>query len=69
MEAIPEPRDAAPTAETADQPSLKRFPYDDGLSASQYLIHKMPPDQFNKMLDLLIKHGDSQAVSAVQVRT
>lgn len=42
----------------------KRFPYEDGASAALHLIHKMPPHEFDKMLDRLIKHRDSQAVSA-----
>lgn len=29
-----------------------------------HLIQKMPPDEFNKMLDLLIKHRDSQVTTA-----
>ncbi|MFD9984042.1 ParB/RepB/Spo0J family partition protein [Streptomyces massasporeus] len=41
----------------------KRFPYEDGVSAAQHLIHKMPPDEFDKMLDRLIKHREGQAVS------
>ncbi|MEU7428355.1 ParB/RepB/Spo0J family partition protein [Streptomyces sp. NPDC040750] len=39
----------------------KRFPYEDGVYAAQHLIYKMPPAEFDKMLDLLIKHRDSQA--------
>lgn len=45
----------APTPDVDSQP--KRFPYDDGVTAAQYLIHKMPPEEFGKMLDLLIAHG------------
>ncbi|MFB8760688.1 ParB/RepB/Spo0J family partition protein [Streptomyces nigra] len=41
----------------------KRFPYEDGVSAAQHLIHKMPLEEFDKMLDRLIKHRDSHAVS------
>ncbi|WP_033416620.1 ParB/RepB/Spo0J family partition protein [Streptomyces canus] len=47
------------TAQAADRPP-KKFPYDDGHFAAQLLIHKMPPDEFNRMLDQLIKHRDSQ---------
>ncbi|MEV6741351.1 hypothetical protein AB0N14_32350 [Streptomyces sp. NPDC051104] len=43
---------------------LKRFPYEDGADAAYFLIRKMPPDEFNKMLDLLIKHRDSQVAAA-----
>lgn len=42
----------------------RRFPYEDGVHAAQHLIHKMPTDEFNKMLDLLNKHRESRAVSA-----
>ncbi|WP_333738242.1 ParB/RepB/Spo0J family partition protein [Streptomyces sp. IBSBF 2806] len=54
-----------PTAEVtagAGEQKPKRFPYEDGVYAAQHLIYKMPPEEFNKMLDLLIKHRDSQAV-------
>ncbi|MDX3697647.1 ParB/RepB/Spo0J family partition protein [Streptomyces europaeiscabiei] len=53
-EATTSPRDRQP----------KRFPYENGVDAAQHLIHKMPTDEFNKMLDFLIKHRDAQAVSA-----
>ncbi|MFF9490163.1 ParB/RepB/Spo0J family partition protein [Streptomyces sp. NPDC014676] len=45
---------------TRDQ-QPKRFPYQDGAEAALHLIHKMPAEEFNKMLDLLIKHRDSQS--------
>lgn len=58
---VPVQATAAATADsTGDQP--KRFPYEDGVYAAQHLIHKMPPEEFNTMLDLLIKHRDSQSV-------
>ncbi|MDH6522691.1 ParB family chromosome partitioning protein [Streptomyces sp. SAI-135] len=47
------------TAQAADR-LPKKFPYDDGHFAAQLLIHKMPPDEFNRMLDQLIKHRDAQ---------
>ncbi|MFF3967938.1 ParB/RepB/Spo0J family partition protein [Streptomyces griseorubiginosus] len=50
-------------ADAASQ-QLKRFPYADGVSAAHLLIHKMSPDEFNKMLNLLIKHGQSQTTTA-----
>ncbi|MGW7513127.1 ParB/RepB/Spo0J family partition protein [Streptomyces massasporeus] len=43
---------------------LKRFPYEDGVSAAMYLIHRMPSDEFEKMLNRLIEHRDSQTLSA-----
>src|SRR5262249_43283279 len=51
-------------ATAGGDPQPQRFPYEDGVYAAQHLIHKMPPDEFNKMLDLLIKHRDSQTVRA-----
>lgn len=66
-QSVPEPRshNDAPAADDptgAQQP--KRFPYGDGAEAAMHLIHKMPTDEFNTMLDLLNKHRDSQATSA-----
>jgi ParB family chromosome partitioning protein len=65
---IPEPRaDAAsangalPAPDTGDQPARKRFPYEDGQAAAQYLIHRMPPDEFDKMLGLLLDHQVERA--------
>jgi ParB family chromosome partitioning protein len=55
-EAIPEPRDAMPPGGSADRPPAKRFPYHDGIAAAQHLIHKMPADEFSKMLELLNAH-------------
>ncbi|CAL9673183.1 ParB/RepB/Spo0J family partition protein [Streptomyces griseomycini] len=52
----------AATAAAGSREQPKRFPYDDGVYAAQHLIHKMPPEEFNKMLDLLIKHRDSRTV-------
>ncbi|MFF6815937.1 ParB/RepB/Spo0J family partition protein [Streptomyces sp. NPDC012403] len=58
---VPEQATApAAAAGAGEQP--KRFPYDDGVYAAQHLIHKMPPEEFNKMLDLLVKHRDSHTV-------
>ncbi|MGW2892306.1 ParB/RepB/Spo0J family partition protein [Streptomyces griseoruber] len=57
------PSQAAATAAIGDE-QPKRFPYEDGFWAAQHLIHKMPPAEFTKMLDLLLKHRDSQTVSA-----
>ncbi|KUN77945.1 plasmid partitioning protein [Streptomyces bungoensis] len=52
------------TSGNGDRQQLKRFPYEDGVYAAQLLSHKMPPEEFNKMLDLLLKHRDSQSVPA-----
>ncbi|MGW6793212.1 ParB/RepB/Spo0J family partition protein [Streptomyces chartreusis] len=49
------------TDEAARDQQPKRFPYQDGAEAALHLIHKMPADEFSRMLDLLIKHRDSQS--------
>jgi ParB family chromosome partitioning protein len=58
------PNDVTAEADQAPRPQLKKFPYGDGESAAYYLINRMPPDEFNKMLDLLIQHRDSQVTAA-----
>ncbi|MCZ9339881.1 hypothetical protein NGM37_19150, partial [Streptomyces sp. TRM76130] len=59
---VPLQATADETATGRQQP--KRFPYENGVYAAQHLIHKMPPDEFDKMLDLLLQHRDSQSVRA-----
>ncbi|QYX83561.1 ParB/RepB/Spo0J family partition protein [Streptomyces akebiae] len=66
-QSLPEPRPHNEAPSGTDQTAgrqLKRFPYDDGQSAALYLIHKMPPNEFDMMLDLLIKHRDSKTPTA-----
>ncbi|MEU5314383.1 ParB/RepB/Spo0J family partition protein [Streptomyces sp. NPDC021562] len=59
---LPEPR--ADEAPVRDDQSAERqpkpFPYDDGPQAAYFLINKMPPQEFNTMLDMLNKHRDRQ---------
>jgi ParB family chromosome partitioning protein len=54
LEGIPEPREAA--TEPPGQPVLRKFPYDDGRSAAGFLIERMPPQEFQTMLELLLEH-------------
>ncbi|MEU4490114.1 ParB/RepB/Spo0J family partition protein [Streptomyces purpurascens] len=61
---VPPQAIATETTASGGEQQPKRFPYEDGVSAALYLIHKMPPDEFDKMLDRLIAYKDSQAVSA-----
>ncbi|MGP3943715.1 hypothetical protein [Streptomyces sp. 6N106] len=49
------------TESAAGKEQPKRFPYQNGAEAALHLIHKMPPSEFNKRVDLLIKHRDSQS--------
>ncbi|MER7841834.1 ParB/RepB/Spo0J family partition protein [Streptomyces sp. NPDC096040] len=60
---LPEPRaddDASPEDQTAERQPRKPFPYDSGLDAAHLLIHKMAPEEFNTMLDVLNKHHNRQ---------
>ncbi|MFF1405033.1 ParB/RepB/Spo0J family partition protein [Streptomyces sp. NPDC058294] len=52
--------EATATAGAGDR-QPKKFPYDNGADAAYFLIHKMLPEEFDKMLDLLIKHRSSRA--------
>ncbi|MFE1451922.1 ParB/RepB/Spo0J family partition protein [Streptomyces olivaceoviridis] len=60
-ESIPEPRAAALAAEAAEPPALKRFPYDNGGEALQFLLLKMPPVERVKVLEGLEKDPETQA--------
>ncbi|MBD0695822.1 hypothetical protein [Streptomyces sp. CBMA123] len=64
MESAPAVPGQANLAETTGGQQPKLFPYEDGVAAARYLIHTMPTDEFNKMLDLLNKHSERQAVPA-----
>jgi ParB family chromosome partitioning protein len=41
-----------------------RFPYDNGPDAAYHLIHKMPPGEFKKMLDVCNEHWEKQSANA-----
>lgn len=60
---LPPQPTAVETATGRGEQQPKRFPYEDGESAAMYLIHKMPPDEFEKMLDRLIEYRENEAVS------
>ncbi|UXX98080.1 ParB/RepB/Spo0J family partition protein (plasmid) [Streptomyces sp. AD2-2] len=65
--AVPEPRphdDAQASDDQSDGKQPKLFPYEDGVDAAMCLINRMPPDEFNKMLNLLIKHRNSHIAAA-----
>ncbi|MFJ8696859.1 ParB/RepB/Spo0J family partition protein [Streptomyces roseolilacinus] len=61
---IPDPRPAAAPKEPTERTQLKRFPYEDGLTAAEYLIHKMPLEEFGKMLAKLNVHWERQNTGA-----
>ncbi|MYW49630.1 ParB N-terminal domain-containing protein [Streptomyces sp. SID161] len=60
-EDIPEPRAAAPAVEVGEPPALKRFPYDNGGEALQFLLLKMPPAERAKVLEGLEKDPETLA--------
>ncbi|MFS0696719.1 ParB/RepB/Spo0J family partition protein [Streptomyces nitrosporeus] len=62
--AVPGQANPAESAVGGEAQQPKLFPYEDGGAAARYLIHKMPTDEFNKMVDLLNKHRERQAVPA-----
>ncbi|MFF9003718.1 ParB/RepB/Spo0J family partition protein [Streptomyces achromogenes] len=60
-DSIPEPRAAAPDTERDEAPGLKRFPYDNGGEALQFLLLKMPPVERVKVLEGLEKDPETLA--------
>lgn len=61
---LPEPRaDDAARDDRSPGQQPKKFPYNDGLQAAHFLIHKMPPEEFNTMLDALIRHHNRQTTA------
>ncbi|MGX1913625.1 ParB/RepB/Spo0J family partition protein [Streptomyces phaeochromogenes] len=66
-QSVPEPRphnDAPVGDDQTEGKQPKLFPYEDGVDAAMCLIHRMPPEEFNKMLNLLINHRDSHITAA-----
>jgi len=59
---VPEPREAPVTVPDplAEDRQPKRFPYEDGTFAAQLLIHRMPPEEFATMMELLTAHCAKQ---------
>lgn len=55
---IPEPRETA--GEDPGRPP-KRFPYNDGWTAAQNLIHNMPDGEFDTMVQLCLEHQKQRA--------
>ncbi|MGW1365272.1 ParB/RepB/Spo0J family partition protein [Streptomyces chartreusis] len=63
-EAAPSVPEQTTVGRAVGEQQPKRFPYNDGAEAALHLIHKMPSAEFNKMLELLVKHKDGQNVPA-----
>lgn len=55
---------ACPKCGSVLERPLKRFPYDDGTAAAGFLIDRMPPQEFDTMLGLLLQHQAKQAEAA-----
>jgi ParB family chromosome partitioning protein len=64
VQAVPAQAAAASRPDAGEERQLKRFPYDNGPDAAQHLIHKMPPDEFKRMLDMCNEHWEKQAANA-----
>ncbi|MFC7841878.1 ParB/RepB/Spo0J family partition protein [Streptomyces sp. NPDC057382] len=59
---LPQPSPPALTG-PAEQRQPKRFPYDNGTEAAEYLILKMPREEFKKMLDVCNEHWKKQSAN------
>jgi ParB family chromosome partitioning protein len=57
-----QPVAASPEADVLDRPAT-RFPYEDGVFAGQCLIHKMPPEELERLYEVLTQHRARQTVS------
>lgn len=57
-ESVPEPRTAppAPVHEEQDHQQPRPLPYNDGAYIAMHLIKKMPDEEFDRMLDILVDH-------------
>lgn len=60
---VPEPREAPLSGEGEEQ-RAKRFPYHDGTEAGNLLLFKMPPEERDKVLEMLIRDRDKRAAVA-----
>ncbi|WP_055695395.1 ParB/RepB/Spo0J family partition protein [Streptomyces prasinopilosus] len=59
----PQPAAAVPAAEGGER-KAPRFPYENGPEAAQYLIHRMAPGEFKRMLDACNAHWEKQTANA-----
>ncbi|MFI7406874.1 ParB/RepB/Spo0J family partition protein [Streptomyces sp. NPDC049541] len=64
MPSVPAQAAPAETAAAGEEQQPKRFPYEDGWLVAELLIRRMPPAEFDKMLDTLIKYKEDQSVSS-----
>ncbi|MGW3361190.1 ParB/RepB/Spo0J family partition protein [Streptomyces bungoensis] len=59
-ELIPEQREVAADA----TPAMKKFPYHDGVEAANLLLFKMPPEERDKVCDMLLRDRERRAAAA-----
>ncbi|MFE1198515.1 ParB/RepB/Spo0J family partition protein [Streptomyces olivaceoviridis] len=62
-EAIPEPREASSGEGTEDQSAVKMFPYHDGVEAGNLLLFKMPPEERDKVCDMLLRDREKRTAN------
>jgi ParB family chromosome partitioning protein len=62
-ESIPEPRGSARDDGQQDQPTLKKFPYHDGVEAGHLILFKMPAEERDKLYDVLLRDREKRAAN------
>ncbi|BAC75354.1 plasmid partitioning protein [Streptomyces avermitilis] len=63
-ESIPEPRGAEGRDGQQDQSAVKKFPYHDGFEAGTLILFKMPPEERDKVCDMLLRDREKRAANA-----
>ncbi|MFG2351878.1 ParB/RepB/Spo0J family partition protein [Streptomyces phaeochromogenes] len=63
-ESIPEPREAGAGEGAETQEVKKMFPYHDGLEAGNLILFKMPPQERDKLYELLLRDQEKRTASA-----
>lgn len=62
-ESIPEPREATTGADAESSRAAKMFPYHDGVEAANLLLFKMPPEERDKVCDMLQRDREKRSVN------
>ncbi|WEP00790.1 ParB/RepB/Spo0J family partition protein (plasmid) [Streptomyces sp. FXJ1.172] len=60
---VPEPREASAAESSDRQPAMKMFPYHDGTEAGNLILFKMPPEERDKVCDMLLRDREKRATS------
>nr|WP_168723235.1 ParB/RepB/Spo0J family partition protein [Streptomyces sp. SAT1]ANO42830.1 plasmid partitioning protein [Streptomyces sp. SAT1] len=63
-ETIPEPRGTGDREDQQDYSAMKKFPYHDGLAAGNLILFKMPAEERDKVLDLLLRDREKRVANA-----